>query len=330
MLNKTPGNVLLIHVHGSVTECDINMARGTYIDLPDPDRSQTRPTSSSTFADSAVDMAASTPVEKPQISRAPTSDYFNGMIPFTPLDIDQTLSNKMRQLAAVAWAMEQDEDMTEAKRERLHSMLSGLELFLEASSPTKFQEVVKLEQAQTAQDDPEQADAVIDDSEDVEVDEDSDEWVDESELIAVRESLAATVASMRHRQEEQRHLHELTVQKLEAVAQRCLLQEQQAEDLLRDMRQIRKDNDHLQTENDNLRDRISNLQADASRNEFAVEAMSSAVTGLEGWIETATHNLLHHFQNINPRGRKLSFVARADFEVGTMLMKMVMKLLLTV
>lgn len=54
------------------------------------------------------------------------------------------------------------------------------------------------------------------------------------------------------------------------------------------MRRLRQENHTLSTENNRLREKAADLEVDASRNEVAVEAMSSAVTGLEGWIESTT------------------------------------------
>lgn len=256
-----------------------------------------RPTSShtlrSTFADSAVDMDAHTPtelLEKPATSEA---NRLEPVLPPTPPPIDQTLSEKMRQLTAVAWTSEQDETMTAERRERLKSMLKDLEAYLEPAWDAEE----KAETHSLPTDDKEQAptlenlkSATINtgaDNQGIEdEEEEDDEWIDESELIAVRTELAATVQSMRMRQEEQRHLHQLTIHKLEAVAQRCLAQEQQADDLLREVRELRLENHTLANDNQKLRERLSCLEAEAAHKDVAVHAMSSAVAGLEGWIDS--------------------------------------------
>lgn len=250
-----------------------------------------RPASShtldSTFADSAVDMDPTTPIGSSTRSPKPELNYFDSAVPLSPEDVDQSLSDKMRQLAAVAWTLEQDDNMTMTKRQMLHRTLGHLESQLD-SSPNET-ESRDIEVGTTAINAPSQSPsrdpvAEIEPAQDVD---DEDVWIDESDLIAVRENIAATVKSMRMRQEEQHHLHQLTVHKLEAVAQRCLQQEQKMQELLRDVQELRQENQFLGTENDQLRDKLARVEEEASRNEVAVEAMSSAVTGLEGWIESA-------------------------------------------
>ena len=262
--------------------------------------SSTRPTSShtlhSTFADSAVDMEATTPTDLADSILKKGACYFEPTLPPTPLDTDHSLSDRMRQLAAIAWTLEQDDNMAANKRNRLHSMLQKLEGHLESASEANSagssagSSIENEKQVQEAENGdaaaPKGASQQI-----VEEEKDNgndDEWIDESELIAVRENLATTLRAMRMRQKEQTHLHELIVQKLEAVAQRSIAQEQQTRKLLREVRELRLENHTLGSENDQLRDKVASLEIDASRNEVAVEAMSSAVTGLEGWIESTT------------------------------------------
>lgn len=269
-----------------------------------------RPTSSDTldsaFADSAVDMDATTPAELPELTTKVDAQYFEPMLPLTPGEVDQTLSNKMRQLAAVAWEMEQDDSMTASRRQSLHRRLQDLESYLESNTTEEVEIALAEDEVEIVEDgqDKKEHPAM-----DTLAGEEEDEWIDESDLIAVREDLAATVRSMRLRQEEQRHLHQLTVQKLEAVAQRCIAQEQQAQDLLREVRELRLRNHTLGIENDRLREKAANLEVDASRNEVAVEAMSSAVTGLEGWIES-THSSRVQTPILNKSVRRQKVVTR--------------------
>lgn len=238
--------------------------------------SPVRPTSAhtlhSTFADSAVDMDSSTPTETPEIDNKLEHNLPTQHVPPSDTDIDQSLSDKMRQLAAVAWTLEQDDEMTMTKRSRLHKVLQALESHLDAED----EEAVNRD-----------AQEAVSTAEDAEV-EDDDVWIDESDLIAVRENLAATLKAMRMRHEEQSHLHQLTAVKLEAVAQRCIEHEEKSRTLLADLRRLEQENQSLRTENQQLREKSAWLEDEASRNEVAVEAMSSAVMGLEGWIES-TH-----------------------------------------
>ncbi|KAK5091903.1 hypothetical protein LTR24_005680 [Lithohypha guttulata] len=249
-----------------------------------------RPTSSDTldsaFADSAVDMDPTTPAELLESTTKMDAQYFEPTLPLTTGEVDQTLSNKMRQLAAVAWEMEQDNSMTPSRRQSLHKRLQDLEAYLESDTTGEVElalaedEVEIVEHGQDKKEHP---------AMDTLPDEEDDEWIDESDLIAVREDLAAT--------------------KLEAVAQRCIAQEQQAQDLLREVRELRLKSHTLGAENDRLREQAANLEVDASRNEVAVEAMSSAVTGLEGWIES-THSSRVQTPILSKSARRQKVVTR--------------------
>ncbi|KAK5101733.1 hypothetical protein LTS08_004192 [Lithohypha guttulata] len=246
--------------------------------------SESRPASSytlhSNFADSAVDMNATTPIVSPDVFLKSQANYFAPEEHTLPVNVDQSLSDKMRRLAAVAWTLEQDDSMPVKKRRMLHGMLEQLESCLEhTTGDARGEDNVQDDVDETAQSDPTREEEADQEEEDV--------WIDESDLIAVRNSLSATVKAMRMRFEEQYHLHQLTAQKLEATAQRCLDQERRAEDLLRKMQQLRLENHTLGTANDQLRDKLSHVEDEAVRNEVAVKAMSSAVKGLEGWIDNA-------------------------------------------
>lgn len=256
-----------------------------------------RPASShtlnSTFTDSAVDMHSTTPIDLSARSPKATSSLFEPTIPCSPEDVDQSLSDKMRQLAAVAWTLEQDDSMTATRRKIIHRMLGHLEVELESTTQVAEDAEITSMPAQVEEASPDAlANTALKEDPDQDTDEE-DVWIDESDLIAVRENIAVTVKSMRMRQEEQHHLHQLTAQKLEAVAQRCIQQEKRMQYLLRQMQDLRQENQTLGQDNDQLRNKLALVEEEASRNEVAVEAMSSAVTGLEGWIESALPSRSH-------------------------------------
>lgn len=254
--------------------------------------SASRPASSSTtpsiFADSAVDIETPIPTDiKHQPNAERFIDYFESTLPLPSPDVDQTLSDKMRQLAAVAWTLEQDESMSATKRNQIKRMLLELETQLDSedvdapdSAPTKEVSDLKDNYDDTRNLGSAEVVARGFDAE--------EEWIDESELIAVRDDLVATVKSMQLRYEEQMHLHALTANKLEAIAQRCVAQEQQVQNLLKELRALRDETHALNIENNRLRTKVSGLELEASRSEVAVHAMSSAVTGLEGWIDSTS------------------------------------------
>ncbi|RMZ75388.1 hypothetical protein DV737_g5311, partial [Chaetothyriales sp. CBS 132003] len=155
-------------------------------------------------------------------------------------------------------------------------------------------------------------------------DEDEDEYVanaalpreeNESEelgLHGVRTALAATVASMRQRQQEQRHLHQLTIGKLEAVAQTCVGQRKQLDDVNKAVSHLRDQNRKLGEENDRLRHQVADLESQVAQNEVAVHAMSSAVSGLEGWINNPPSLYRPHSATQTPTPRKGRIVMRGQ------------------
>lgn len=243
-----------------------------------------RPTSShtieSSFVDSAVDMDATTSDEHIDRSEPKLDKNLSKTTPSPSPIVDQSLSDKMRQLAAVAWTLEQDDSMSAGKRDKIRKMLTDLETHLDAEEDKSIENVLSSASPEDS------AESHSSKDEPQEDDEEEDVWIDESDLIAVRENLASTVAAMRLRHEEQRHLHQFTVSKLEAVAQRCIAQEQQVRDILIELQGLRNENRTIGAENDELREKVAELEFEASRKEVAVHAMSSAVTGLEGWIES--------------------------------------------
>jgi len=104
------------------------------------------------------------------------------------------------------------------------------------------------------------------------------------ELESIRSGLASTVEAMRMRQQEQRHLHQLATEKLEAVAQRCIQQERRLREFAEEMVRLKQENRLLSQENESLNTQLDQAYTASVNKEVAVSAMSSAVAGLEGWI----------------------------------------------
>lgn len=197
----------------------------------------------------------------------------------------QTLSDKMRQLAAVAWTLEQDDGMSASRMEKVQQTLAALERLLEVEDHNRGVEHADEDEAVKER---ERSHSPTDRSIDDETTRsESDEWMEEQDLINVRFGIAAALTAMRLRHEEQAHLHELTVSKIEGVAQRCIAQEQEMKALLSQLRLARSENDVLHTEKAQLCSHVAELQSVFAQKEIAVSAMSSAVKGLEGWIDTA-------------------------------------------
>ena len=92
---------------------------------------------------------------------------------------------------------------------------------------------------------------------------------------------------MRMRQEEQRHLHQLTVERMEAVARRFIQQEKRLREFSDEIVMLKERNRNMAQENDRLNWQLSQTRTESAQKEVAVHAMSSAVAGLEGWINSS-------------------------------------------
>lgn len=193
----------------------------------------------------------------------------------------QSVTDRIRQIATMSQALGKDDDGASNERVRqIEKHLSSLEILLRTNE-TSHVEHARIPMTSTS------TSPEIPCSEDKSLKEEEVNDIDDADIVEVHNNLAHVVTAMRLRQQEQRHLHDLTVTKIEAVAQRCLFQEQQLQDMVDEMRQLRHENQTLGQENDKLRDIVAELETEASKRETAVTAMTSAVAGLEGWIDDA-------------------------------------------
>ena len=226
-------------------------------------------TNTSLFTDSAVDMS------KTEAQSALQNDTFSEIL-------EPSLSERLEQLTTAVWEAEQDCRFSESWTQELHKDLNNFERHLE--NETQFKESSRaLGIASDSKDSPATASA------------------QDERLKEVLDHLADTISSMRLRQQEHRHLHQLSRSKLEAVAQRCLVQETQLLEVKGSLEDLRHENRQLGAENKTLRRRVEELEAEATRREVAVDAMTSAVAGLEGWIETAGHGMGDNIQSSGSR-----------------------------
>jgi hypothetical protein len=109
--------------------------------------------------------------------------------------------------------------------------------------------------------------------------------------------LSTTVSSLRLRHQEQSHLNSLFTSKLEALAQRSLGHEATIRSLTAELQSLRnsntplvRENAMLAHENNDLRVSMQGLKGKVVECETAMEAMTGAVRGLEGWIESANNS----------------------------------------
>lgn len=220
------------------------------------------------------------------------------------LDQKMDISDKMRHLTAAAWAMEQDNEMTGIRRCKIHKLLQELEMILEDDSASDAESDAAFNKSERDTGKPEELEErgivvshpevqpTLDSehkspSKSIEIDTEAI-TLTEADLRAVQATLAATIDSMRLRQQEQKHLHTLTVQKIEAIAQRCIAQESRIQDLVNELTNLRTENHTLGQQNDNLVSEIEVLERERELKAVTVTAMTSAVAGLEGWIESTT------------------------------------------
>lgn len=224
--------------------------------------SPTRPSSSwtnnSVFTDSAISMRTRSP--------APLEKESD---PFESNDASEVaIADRLNGLVSEIWACEQDGPIRGEKRRKIARAVEEIEAALEdefLSGEGSDAETTYPAPSRT----PEAA---------------ATSQVTESDLDSIRTGLAATVHSMRMRQQEQGHLHQLTVEKLEAVAQRCIEQEQRLREFAQEISILRETNRVLVQENEDLNIQLSDARSECTKKEIAVNAMSSAVSGLEGYV----------------------------------------------
>ena len=223
--------------------------------------SPTRPSSSwtmeSVFADSAIS------VQTPAVAHKETNPF--------ELDEDSleaSISDRLNGLVSEIWAFEQEGAIRGEKRRKITQAVEEIEAALEYESQSEGESDNETDDPASSSISPEIESTPI----------------AANDLETIRASLGATVESMRMRQQEQRHLHQLTVEKLEAVARRCIQQEQRLREFGREIAGLEEDNYTLSQENQVLHIQLNNAQSECAKREVAVNAMSSAVSGLEGYV----------------------------------------------
>jgi hypothetical protein len=250
---------------------------------PEPTVESLRPssawTSDSAFADSAISMGAQTPKQH-------DDDQFELRSPTFPR---RSLSERLTQLAAAAWAAEQDGFVDEATRESAWKAVRTLEHCLDDDESGSQRDLSAGEGVQ---------------EEDVPAHRESE--TDASQLTQIQEQLASTVAAMRLRHQEQRHIHELCIQRLSDVASTCSLQQQTIRDKQKEVDQLRTENQKMLRDNQGFEAHAEQLTAELEQKDVALQAMSSAVAGLDGWIQSSlgtAHRPTRRVRATRGRGR---------------------------
>ncbi|OQV02728.1 hypothetical protein CLAIMM_07873 [Cladophialophora immunda] len=217
--------------------------------------SPTRPssawTNNSLFADSAISMRTRSP--------APHEKESNPSQPDGTHD-ETAIADRLNGLVSEIWACEQDGAIRGGKRRRIEQAVDEIEAALEDESLSdKESDSETTQQSQAAPSLLPQTSGAT-----------------EADLELIRTHLTSTVESMRMRQQEQRHLHQLTVEKLEAIAQRCIQQERRVREFAEEIVTLRKKNRALTQQNESLNIQLSEVHSESAKKETAVKAMSSA------------------------------------------------------
>lgn len=245
--------------------------RGNQAQSQSPTRPGSAWTSNSLFADSAISLRTSTP--------KPLDDESNTTECSEPVAY---LSNRLRGLVSEIWESEQDGALGGSKRRRIETAMDNIEAVIAEDDNAAYQDEQDDNQT-TRSTNPEGT-------------------ILPEELDLIRNNLSLTIKSMRMRQQEQSHLHELTMEKLEAVAQRCVQQETRLREFSDEIILLKERNRQLTRENVTLSDQLQHSRVESRKRDDAVHAMSSAVAGLSGWINS-TSPPIQSSRKIVVRGR---------------------------
>lgn len=241
--------------HGNMVLVDDS--RGNQAQSQSPTRPGSAWTSNSFFADSAISLRTSTP--------KPFDDDTNTGESFEPV---AHLSDRLRGLVSEIWASEQDGTLRASKRRRIETAMDNIEAVLLEDDNAASQDEEDDKQATPPAD---QADVTM-----------------PEELELIRNNLTLTIDSMRMRQQEQSHLHAFTLEKLESIAQRCVQQETRLREFSDQIMLLKERTRQLSRENVDLVDQLEHSRAESRKRDDAVHAMSSAVAGLNGWINSTS------------------------------------------
>ena len=212
-------------------------------------------TRASMFADSAIDMPVS-----------PIPVKHTGLDPSNEPARQFVLSDRLERLTATLWKAEQEQRIGNAQATRLRNTLDRLETQLN-------QEATSLELPLEL--------AVTEGSKAVAIGASQD-----AQLGEVLSHLSNTISAMRLRQQERRHLHSLALTRLDAVARRCHDQEEELQEAGKELEILRREKRNLVEDNGALRVKVHQLEDQGQHREVALDAMTSAATGLEGFLDT--------------------------------------------
>ena len=240
--------------------------------------SPSRPISSeSYFADSAINMDMSTSITSTPLKSQSALDA----LPST----SSHLFERLTRLAATTWAAEEGGQLHHSTVSTLHACLDRFETHIEGVGEEVSEPEASLNRANSEKP---QAQKPLEEV--------------SQEILT---HLTTTVSSLRLRHQEHRHLLELSTSRLKTVAQRCLAQERAIQSLTDELRASRNENIVLGRENDGLHTEVEELKSRNTEKDVAMEAMTGAVLGLEGWVENISPPAIRNADDPNlRRGRR--------------------------
>jgi hypothetical protein len=202
----------------------------------------------------------------------------------SPSKTTNSISGRLEQLAALAWEAEEDDRLDEHTRASVQSQLHAIEAQLEGRTRGNEQTSSDVDLSNSASPNASSVSSFLEPS--VSQGTPAQEprkapAIPPPDLGPVFEHLNATVASMRTRLNESKHLHSLTMSKLSSVAQSNV-------NLTSQLSAARKVHTSLSHSNAALRMRIEDLEATTTQQSVTVSAMTGAVAGLESYVRSSS------------------------------------------
>ena len=192
------------------------------------------------------------------------------MQPTAPASAAKSLSERLERFAAAVRELEQNSTISEAQSDLLETILDNFEKRLSdevAVSPAESP-VQPNNEAIPSTPHGDQTQALED----------------------IRRHVDETLASMRLRHQERTHLQALCIERLDSVAERCHVSESRAQDAHVRVKTLQQENDILRKDTSVLVGRIQSLEADLTHRDVALDAMGSAASGLEGFLDETTRH----------------------------------------
>ena len=204
----------------------------------------------------------------------------------SPSKTTNSISGRLEQLAALAWEAEEDDRLDDRTRASVLSQLHAIEAQLEGRTRGNEQTSSDVDLSNSASPNTSSASSILEHS--VSQGTPAQEprarpATTPPDLGPIIEHLNATVASMRTRLSESKHLHSLAISKLSSVAQSNV-------NLSSQLSVVRKTNTSLSHSNAALRMRVDDLESTTSQQAVAVSAMTGAVAGLESYVRSSSPN----------------------------------------